>query len=101
MISCNDVWKQKLPKLLKLSLIRLIQCFSTTTCERSFSRLNLIKNKFKIRPKSNVVDALIQVSIEGPELEEHYLSANIRLWRESKAYHHIFTVTSHEHDDDI
>ena len=46
MINCNDVWKENLPKLLKLSLIGLIQR-STTTCERAFSRQNLIKNKFK------------------------------------------------------
>ena len=63
--------------------------------------LNLIKNKFRNRLKTNAVDALIQISIEGPELEEHDFNASILLWRESKAYRHIFTGTSHEHDDDI
>ena len=43
MINCNYAWKEKLPELLKLSLIGLIQCSSTAACERGFSPLNLIK----------------------------------------------------------
>ena len=58
MIKCNDVWKEKLPELLKLSLIGLIQC-SSTTWEWGFSRLNLIKNKFRNRLKTNAVDTNI------------------------------------------
>ena len=101
MINCNDVWKEKLPELLKIALIGLIQCSSTAACERGFSRLNLIKNKFRNRLKNNAVDALMRISIEGPELEEHDFNASILLWRESKAYRHIFTGTSQEHDDEI
>ena len=41
MINFNDVSKEMLHELLKLALIWLIQCSSTATCERGFSRLNL------------------------------------------------------------
>ena len=97
----NKVWKEKLPELLKLSLIGLIQCSSIATCERCISHLNLINNKFRNRLKSNMVDEFIWISIEEPELEKHDFSANIFLWWERKEYHHIYTKTSHEHHDDI
>ena len=35
------------------------------------------------------------------KLEEHDFNANILFWVERKAYGHIFTRTSHEHDDNI
>ena len=64
------MWKEKLPELLKILLIWLIQCSSMATYERGFSRLNLIKNKLRNRLKSNVVEAFIRISIEEHELEE-------------------------------
>jgi TnpA family transposase len=82
-------------------LIGLIQCSSTAACERGFNRLYLIKNKFRKRLKNNAIDALIRISIKGPKLEEHDFNASLLLWQESKAYCHIFTGTSHEHDDEI
>ena len=84
MINCNDVWKEKIPKLLKLSLIGLTQCSSMTVCERGFSCLNLINNKLRNRLKSSLVDALIWISIEWHEVEKHNLSASILFWWERK-----------------
>ena len=99
MINCSEVWKEKLPELLKLSFIGLVQCSSTAACERGFSRLNIIKNKFRNRLKRDAVDALIRISVEGPELEDYDFCASIDLWRQSKAYRHIFTGIPLEHDE--
>ena len=67
MIKCNEVWKEKLQELLKISMIGLIQCSFTGTCERDFSCLNIIKNKFRNRLKRDRIHALIRISVEGFE----------------------------------
>ena len=45
------------------------------------------------------MDALIRISVEGPELEDYDFCASIDLWRQSKAYRHIFTGIPLEHDE--
>ena len=33
--------------------------------------------------KRDVIDALIRISVEGPELEDYEFNASINVWRES------------------
>ncbi|EFJ11297.1 hypothetical protein SELMODRAFT_426481 [Selaginella moellendorffii] len=70
MIYAHSIWTKKYPNLLKLAMVGMVQCCNTASCERGFSRINLVKNKFRNQMGTEMVDELVRISIEGPPIAE-------------------------------
>ena len=60
------------PELVKLVNIELViptcVCLSTATCERGFSAMKRIKTELINRLTTKVLDCLMKISIDGPDL---------------------------------
>ncbi|EFJ10275.1 hypothetical protein SELMODRAFT_427395 [Selaginella moellendorffii] len=70
MIYAHSIWTKKYPNLLKLAMVGMVQCCNIASCERGFSRINLVKNKFRNQMGTEMVDELVRISIEGPPIAE-------------------------------
>ena len=57
------------PELSKLAHIGLVIPISTATCERGFSAMKRIKTDLRNRLTTRVLDCLMGISIDGPDLE--------------------------------
>ena len=58
------------PNLGKLRAIALVIPMSTADCERGFSSLNRIKTDLQNRLSYKILNALMTISIEGPERDK-------------------------------
>jgi hypothetical protein len=58
------------PSLDILVQIWQMQCLSTVVCEQGFSRMNIIKTRLRNLIKVSQLDDLMQVSINGPDLND-------------------------------
>ena len=56
------------PELAKLANIGLVIPISTATCERGFSAMKRIKTELRNTLTTRVLDCLIRISIDGPDL---------------------------------
>ena len=61
--------KDEIPNLAKLANICLLLPVSTTCCERGFSTLNRIKTKLSNRLKTETLDTLVCIDLEGPPID--------------------------------
>ncbi|EFJ08511.1 hypothetical protein SELMODRAFT_428911 [Selaginella moellendorffii] len=68
MIYAHSIWTKKYPNLLKLAMVGMVQCCNIASCECGFSRINLVKNKFRNQMGTEMVDELVRISIEGPPI---------------------------------
>ena len=56
------------PELAKLANIGLVIPISTATCERGFSAMKHIKTELRNRLTTKVLDCLMRISIDGPDM---------------------------------
>jgi len=88
----DGIWKFVLksslyPNLRVLFEIYLIIPLSTSSCERTFSRMNLIKTELRNRMEPKTLKLHMMVSLNGPDfvnLEEFKIEEAIDLWRNMK-----------------
>ena len=79
-ISIFSGMKPMLPNLLDLIELYRILPLSTVDCERGFSRMNLIKTDLRSRLSDCRLEALMHISINGPENIENQLDQIIQEW---------------------
>ncbi|XP_024522352.1 uncharacterized protein LOC9646126 [Selaginella moellendorffii] len=91
MIYAHSIWTKKYPNLLKLAMVGMVQCCNTASYERGFSRINLVKNKFRNQMGTEMVDELVRISIEGLPIAEFDFEIMVQAWKEGAAYRHIYT----------
>jgi hypothetical protein len=72
-----------------------VQYHSTTTCERAFSVHNLIKTKVRNRLGSKNLDAMLRITLEGPDEEvDDIIDDVIPLWKKDSKYHFLYANPS-------
>ena len=59
------------PNLAIISINCLVLPVSTVDCERGFSTMKRIKTHLRSVMKTQTLDCLMRISIEGPELESY------------------------------
>ncbi|MCO5561009.1 hypothetical protein L7F22_014630 [Adiantum nelumboides] len=90
-IARNPTTRAKYPMLLILAHLSMLQCASTTSCERGFSIQNIIKSKLRNALTTRSMDALMRISMEGPNVEDFDFSKSIDMWRNTaKTSRHIY-----------
>ncbi|MCO5547158.1 hypothetical protein L7F22_000601 [Adiantum nelumboides] len=90
-IARNPTTRAKYPMLLILAHLSMLQCASTASCKRGFSIQNIIKSKLRKALTTRSMDALMQISMEGPNVEDFDFSKSIDMWRNTaKTSHHIY-----------
>ncbi|MCO5554722.1 hypothetical protein L7F22_008256 [Adiantum nelumboides] len=93
-IARNSTMREKYPMLLTLANIAFLQCCSTASCERGFSKQNLIKSKLRNHLNVRTVESLMRISIEGPSLRDFDFLDAIEMWRQgAKTSRHLFGDT--------
>ena len=67
-------------------LIQLIYCipFSSVECKRGFSKQNQIKTKNRNLLKTETLDMLMRVSLEGPESSKFNYDRAYTIWSNQK-----------------
>ena len=58
---------------------------STVDCERGFSKQNIIKDIRKSRLGLDTLDALMRISLNGPQLSIVDWNAVYEIWRDTKS----------------
>jgi hypothetical protein len=87
MITWNHALQAQYPNLLILAELAHVQCVSTATCERVFSVQNLIETKVRNRLGSKNLDAMLRISLEGPDEEvDDIIGDVIPLWKKDNKY---------------
>ena len=81
--------KDEIPNLAKLANICLLLPVSTACCERGFSTLNRTKTKLRNRLKTETLDTLMRIDLEGPPIENFNFAAVLSAFRSQKE-HRIF-----------
>ena len=66
----NSTLKSLYPNLITLASIALILPVSTADCVRAFSTMKRVKIEFRNRLSTKTLNQLLQIRIEGPQLEE-------------------------------
>ena len=79
-LSAHSSFSSLYPTLSKLASIALIIPVSTADCERGFSTINRIKTDSRNRLKTETLDKLIRLSVEGPELDQFDFEQAASLW---------------------
>ena len=54
---------------------------STATCERSFSKLNIIKNDLRNLLKEPHLRCLMRIPLNGPSIDKFNAEEAIKLWK--------------------
>ena len=92
MITWNEALHTHYPNLLVLARLALVQCVSTTTCERAFSIQNLIKTRVRNRLGSKNLEAMLRVALEGPEDDANAIICDaILLWKNDTKYRFLYS----------
>jgi hypothetical protein len=78
---CNKTY----PHMMKLWQVLLTIPASTVDCERGFSKQNIIKDIQKSRLGLDTLDALMRISLNGPELYNVDWNVVYGLWRYTKS----------------
>ena len=81
--------KDEIPNLAKLANICLLLPVSTACCERGFSTLSRTKTKLRNRLKTETLDMLMCIDLEGPPIENFNFAAALSAFRSQKE-HRIF-----------
>ena len=71
------------PELSKTNIALMIP-ISTATCERGFSAMKCIKTDIRNRLSTRVLDCLMRISIDGPELENFDFEKATTKWGNNK-----------------
>jgi hypothetical protein len=90
MIIWNHALQARCPNLLILAELAHVQYDSTPTCEHAFSVQNLIKTKVRNRLGSKNLDAMLRITLEGPDEEVD----DIPLWKKDNKYHFLYANPS-------
>ncbi|KAH3734953.1 hypothetical protein DPMN_041413 [Dreissena polymorpha] len=77
-------------QLYKLAAVGLLLPTSTADCERGFSTMKRIKTENRSRMKSAVLNALMSVSIEGPDIEAVDFGKMVDAWHQEKPRRTVF-----------
>ena len=77
-------WHSRYPNMLKLWQAILVILASTVACERGFSKQNVIKGIRRTRLSINTLDALMHVSLIGPNISEVDWQCVYDIWCSSK-----------------
>ena len=72
------------PNMIRLANLALIMPYQTADCERGFSCQNSIKSSKRSRMKSENLNALMTIKIEGGSLEDFDYSRAVDCWRDKK-----------------
>ena len=72
--------KDMFPNVAKLAAIGLITPMSTADCERGFSALGRIKTNLRNRLSCKVLNALMTISIEGPDCDDFPFERTCTIW---------------------
>ncbi len=90
-LTMKEFWKvvvskhgQSFPEFVKLAAACLVIPVSTVDCERGFSTQNRIKTKLRNRLKTNRLDQLMRIKIEGPPIREFDFTKAMEMWAHSK-----------------
>ena len=81
--SCkNDMLKAMFPNLHKMASIGLTIAVSTTSVERSFSQMKLIKTRLRNALSDCSLSHFMKIAIEAPEvLSDSNLDEIVNVWR--------------------
>jgi hypothetical protein len=78
---CTDkTLRDMFPQLTKLSTVAALIPVSTAECERAFSAMNRIKTNLRNRLKTQTLDCLMRISIEGPPVSDFNFERAADLW---------------------
>jgi hypothetical protein len=81
----TKLWHKTYPHMMKLWQVVLTIPASTVDCERGFSKQNIIKDIRKSRLGLDTLDALMRISLNGPELSNVDWNVVYGLWRDTKS----------------
>jgi hypothetical protein len=81
----TKLWHKTYPHMMKLWQVVLTIPASTVDCERGFSKQNIIKDIRKSRLGLDTLDALMRISLNGPELSDVDWNVVYGLWRDTKS----------------
>ena len=84
LLASNDTLKAMYPNLAILALICLVLPVSIVDCERGFSTMKRIKTRLGSVMKTQTLDCLMRISIEGPELESYGFQKAVSTWGKKK-----------------
>ena len=79
-LTSNSVYKDSFPELAKLAAAALVVPMSTADCERGFSSMNRIKTELRNSLKTETLDYLMRISIEGKEREHFNFDKSADMW---------------------
>ncbi len=71
---------ERFPNIRKLIEIILVLPMSTAVCERGFSTVKRIKSDWRCRLHTEMMNHLLQVSVEGPTLHDYVAERAVHLW---------------------
>lgn len=92
MISWNSSLQVKYSNLLILAEIASVQCVSTASCERAFSVQNCIKSKFRNRLKTQHLECVMRIALEGPQEGcDSLLLDAIGLWKNTTKFRYLYS----------
>ena len=77
-------WQDGFPHLMKLWQATLVIPCSTVSCERGFSKQNLIKEMKRNRLNIEHLDDLMRVSLNGPQIDQMQWDRVYEIWKDAK-----------------
>ena len=93
----NPTMSSLFPHLAKLASIAIIIPVSTADCERGFSCMNRVKTDLRNRLKTETLDQLLRISIEGPPPRHYNFDRAATLWGSWR--NRRINVWTHDNDD--
>ncbi|XP_053158033.1 zinc finger protein 862-like isoform X2 [Hemicordylus capensis] len=72
--------KERFPFLSKLLSVVAVLPVSTVCCEKAFSCMNLIKNKYRAQMESRSLNDLMMISLNGPSLKDFTAQNAVDHW---------------------
>ncbi|MCO5567029.1 hypothetical protein L7F22_020712 [Adiantum nelumboides] len=83
--SCNFEWQNTYPNMMKLWQILLVVPASSVACERGFSKQNIIKTDDRQCLDVKTLEALMRISLLGPDVNDVDWTCVHDIWNDLKA----------------
>ena len=79
-LTSNSVYRDSFTELAKLAAAALVIPMSTADCERGFSAMKRIKTDLRNSLKTETLDYLMRISIEGKDREDFNFDRSADMW---------------------
>jgi len=101
LLTKDPLYEAKYPGVVNLAKIAMTLPLSTAWPERGFSTLQRIKSKSRNRLSDNTLNALLNISLNGPsELNEESLTSIAKKWYQERQRRKVHTARAPQEDED-